>query len=209
MKTLIFDFDGVIGDTFGTVSEIMGELSVEFGLKNLDKEGIKKLKSQGVKKTIQSAKIPAWKLPLLLKRVREEQAKRIEETTIFKGVKEILRELKRTGSTLGILTSNSEENVKTILEKNDLQIFDFIVSKSSLFGKAKILKSIIKEKKLSPKEVYYVGDEVRDIEAAKKAEVKSIAVSWGYDSVKILVKLKPDYLINKPEGLLIIIKEVR
>jgi phosphoglycolate phosphatase len=160
------------------------------------------LKSQGVKETLRSAKIPFWKLPLLLKRVREEQAKRIGQTVVFEGIKDVLQKLRKAGLTLGILTSNSEENVEKMLGINDLAIFDFIISKSSLFGKARILRTIIKEKKLDPEGVYYIGDEVRDIEAARGAKIKSIAVTWGYDDASLLSQFKPDFIISKPESFL-------
>ena len=55
---------------------------------------------------------------------------------------------------------------------------------------------------LHPSNVLYVGDEVRDIEAAKKAGIRIAAVTWGYNSKKALEAYKPDYLVTKPEELL-------
>lgn len=55
-------------------------------------------------------------------------------------------------------------------------------------------------------EVIYVGDETRDVEAAKKVGVKVIAVTWGINSEKILRKQNPDYLIVKPKELIEVLK---
>ena len=52
--------------------------------------------------------------------------------------------------------------------------------------------------KLSKSDVYFVGDEVRDIDAGKKTGIKTIAVSWGYNTKDALAKEHPDYLIDSP-----------
>jgi len=52
--------------------------------------------------------------------------------------------------------------------------------------------------KLDKLVVYFVGDEVRDIEAGKKAGINTIAVSWGYNTKAALDKEHPDYLIDFP-----------
>ena len=44
-------------------------------------------------------------------------------------------------------------------------------------------------------------DEVRDIEAARKSGIKSVAVTWGYNSKDALLKENPDFLINSPDEL--------
>jgi CRISPR-associated protein Cas8b1/Cst1 subtype I-B len=70
---------------------------------------------------------------------------------------------------------------------------------------ADIIKKVIKKDNTKYEKIFYVGDETRDIEAAKKAGIQSIAVSWGYLSREILEKYKPDYIIDNPKELLDII----
>jgi phosphoglycolate phosphatase-like HAD superfamily hydrolase len=50
-----------------------------------------------------------------------------------------------------------------------------------------------------------VGDETRDIEAAKKSHIKVIAVSWGFNSRQVLEKYSPDFLIDYPGELIDVI----
>lgn len=57
-------------------------------------------------------------------------------------------------------------------------------------------------------QVIYVGDETRDIDSAKKAGVKGIAVSWGFNSKKVLAKHHPDALIEHPQELIDILKKM-
>jgi phosphoglycolate phosphatase-like HAD superfamily hydrolase len=126
----------------------------------------------------------------------------IQKLNPILGIKEALTHLKDEGNSLGILTSNSEENVSVFLSKHGMEdLFSFIYSGTSLFGKHKVIRKFMKQNYLTPEDVIYVGDETRDIEASKKIHVKVIAVTWGFNSKEALVKHKPDFLIHQPNEL--------
>ena len=113
-------------------------------------------------------------------------------------ISRLLSELHSDNTTnLGILTSNTEENVRQFLSKNELEFFDFIRAGKSVFGKSHMINKIIKQNQTEKNNVFYVCDEVRDIEAAKKSGIKSIAVTWGYNTEDALVKEKPDFIVKK------------
>jgi len=61
---------------------------------------------------------------------------------------------------------------------------------------------------LAPSEVAYVGDEVRDVEAAREVGVTSIAVSWGYAERAALTALEPSYLVNEPLELEVLFRKL-
>ena len=88
--------------------------------------------------------------------------------------------------------------MKKFLHANNLDQFDFFYTAKKVFGKDKTISKIIKDMKLEKSGVYFVGDEVRDIEAGKKAGINTIAVSWGYNTKAALDKEHPDYLIDFP-----------
>ncbi len=46
-----------------------------------------------------------------------------------------------------------------------------------------------------------MGDETRDIEAAKKSKIKIVAVTWGFNSSNVLAQHQPDFLIDIPQQL--------
>ena len=95
--------------------------------------------------------------------------------------------------TIGILTTNSREIVDYVLKKGKVGV-DFIYTDGSLFRKHKNIKSILQERGLEKQDVIYVGDEVRDIIASRKAGIQVMAVSWGANSRKLLKTEKPDYV---------------
>ncbi len=97
--------------------------------------------------------------------------------------------------------------MEKFLKINNLDFFDFIYSESNIFGKAKKLNGLLKEKKINPQSVFYVGDETRDITAAKEAGVKAIAVTWGFNGKEILKEQSPDYLVGNPEELIALLDD--
>jgi phosphoglycolate phosphatase-like HAD superfamily hydrolase len=58
---------------------------------------------------------------------------------------------------------------------------DFIYT-STLFGKSRALSQALSKEHLDPREVIYIGDEVRDVEACQKCGLNVIAVTWGLNS---------------------------
>lgn len=206
---LIFDFDGTLADTLDTIAQITNRLSVEFGYPPASPEDLAQLKDLSTWEIIRRSKISIFKIPFLLRRIRREMQKDLQYINLFPRVKEVLEELKNQGYSLYILTSNSRENVAQILDKYQiLYLFDRIDSASTLFGKSRYIKNILKQENLQPQQALYIGDETRDIEAAKKAKIKIIAVSWGFNSPEILSRHHPDALIYHPQELIEVLNQI-
>jgi phosphoglycolate phosphatase-like HAD superfamily hydrolase len=75
-----------------------------------------------------------------------------------------------------------------------------------MFGKESKMRKIIKKDKLELEDVLYVGDEIRDIHAAKNTGIDIASVAWGYNTVESLKKHKPEYIIYEPFELIDICK---
>jgi phosphoglycolate phosphatase len=210
LKVIIFDFDGTIADTYDTFVEIVNELSGEFGCDPVNETDLERLKHLSSMEIVKEAKIPLIKIPFILKRVKIELAKRTDKLTPIEGIQNCLCTLKEQEYQLGIITSNSKENVTAFLDNNQLtDTFDFIYSGTTLFGKHKVINQVLKHYHLSPDEVMYVGDETRDIQSAKKSKVVMVAVGWGFNSPQALAKYHPDFLIDQPQGLVKIVESLK
>lgn len=203
IKVIVFDFDGTLADTYHAFIEIGNSLSGEFGYKPVNLEEQQQLKHLSAKDIIKQSEIPLLKVPFILSRIKSELNNKIQELKPIHNIPDSLNKLKGQGYSLGILTSNIQENVIAFLESNDLEnLFDFIYSGTTLFGKHKVINKFLAQHQLIPNEVIYVGDETRDIHSAKKSQVKMIAVSWGFNSPEILAEYQPDFLINHPHELI-------
>ena len=206
-KVIIFDFDGTIADTVDALVGIANRLALEFGYIQITPEELSLLRNFTSREIIKYSGISVFKIPFLVKKVKSELKNKIQEFKPIPGIKEALIELRNEGNRLGIITPNSQENVKLFLKTNELDsLFEFIYSGVTIFGKTSIINNALRQKQLKPQEVIYVGDETRDIEASKKANIKVIAVTWGFNSEEVLAKQNPDFLINQPSQLLEVIK---
>lgn len=200
---IIFDFDGTIANTPPHISKIVDQLAGRFGYKNIKgKDIVRLLRKEKIQEIFKKFKISVFKLPFVVKRVRLELNKDIESVKPERGIKAAILKLRKMGYGLGILSSNSKVNVSRFLRKNKLDFFDFIYSGSSIFGKDKTIKNLLRKRHLKPEEIIYVGDETRDIEAARKIKIKIIAVTWGFNSKSLLKKEKPDFLVDKPSEII-------
>lgn len=196
---VLFDFDGTLGDTFQLGFEILNLLAPEFGFRPLPAEELEFARDLSTRGLMRHLGIPRMKLHKISRRGTEEITKRIGTVQSFPGVPEMVRRLRADGFRLGVLTSNSESNVRTFLEAQGLGIFDFVESSSKLLGKGAVLRRLMKERGLQRREIFLVGDELRDIEAAQETGVHMGAVTWGYNSRKALEAAGPDYLFDTPE----------
>ena len=201
-NAIIFDFDGTIADTLPPLINILNKLSGKYGYKAIKESDVNTLRGKTSKEMLKSVGISMLKLPFVVKSVKSELRREIEFLKPAIGIKKALFQLKKQGYKLGIVTSNSEENVKKFLEANNLPRFDFVYSGSSFFGKAGMIKSLRESQRFKTEEAVYVGDETKDVDAAKNAGVQIISVSWGFNSRQILEKQKPDFLIDAPNELI-------
>lgn len=209
VKVIIFDFDGTIADTLNVIVSITNRLAIEFGYKQTSPQELAQLKNLTSRQIIKQSGISIFKLPFLIRKVKEELNKAIEKIRPIPGIKEALIKLNNHDNRLVIITSNSKENVMAFLEKNDLQdLFEFIFS-GTTFGKSKVINKLLRQENINPEEAIYVGDETRDIEAARKSNIKAIAVTWGFNSKEVLAEQNPDFLIHHPNDMIEVIASLQ
>ncbi len=195
IKYIVFDFDGTLADTFDVIKNIAMN---EYGEYDID---VELFKSEGAKGMLKMLNIPRWKIPGMILNVTNK-LRNSKNIKLFPGIVDLLINLKKDYK-IGILSSNSKEIINDTLKEYDIEnLFEFVYSESSLFGKHSVLKRMCSKHNIDPLEVIYVGDEDRDIIAAKKANFKSIAVTWGFNSKEKLSRENPDYLVDSPMQIL-------
>lgn len=201
-KIFIFDFDGTIADTHEYIVRISNQLADEFNYKKMSASDAKRLKEKSSQEIIRHLRVPVMKIPSIIAKAKKELHKNISTVKPFDGLVEILKQLKSTGIEIGILSSNSAENIKKFLKNHNIDMFDFIHTTSKVWSKNTSIHKLMKKYNFSINQMLYIGDEIRDVVAAKKIGVCVAAVTWGYNSGEALRNLHPDFLIHKPEELL-------
>lgn len=195
-KYVVFDFDGTLADTLDEIKRIAKK---EFGLTEEDFDVIR---DEGLWDLIKSPTVSLRNITKLAFIGIKSKMEDVSDIELFPDVLDVLKTLKKDYK-LGIVSSNSEDIIARTLKKNGVDnLFDFIYSDSSFFGKRLVLKRMCKKYGIKTDEVIYIGDEDRDIIASKKNKIKNIAVSWGFNSVENLKRESPDFLIHHPREIL-------
>ncbi len=200
-KTIIFDFDGTLADSLAVLVQITNELAPEFGIDPISPEQVAALRGLNSQEIIKMSGVSLWQIPFLLRRYQVRFHQRAARVLLFPEIEQMLHELKFSGYKLGIVSSNSVENIDVVLRHYQIdQLFSFIKS-CSVFGKGRAIRSIMRANYAVAHETVYVGDEVRDIEAARRSKVVSIAVTWGFNAAELLLTKQPDFLVNSPHEI--------
>jgi phosphoglycolate phosphatase len=199
VKTILFDFDGTIADTLDVIVRIGNQLAPQFGYPPVTAAELKQLRHLPTREILRQTNIAVWKLPLLLRRLRLELQREAATLQLIPEIKQTLITLALLDYRLGIVTTNSQETVELFLKHHGLfELFSFVYAEVKIWGKANTLRRLLKQEQLSRETVIYIGDEVRDIEAAQKIQIKVIAVGWGFNTPDILATYHPDFLVDHP-----------
>ena len=199
---LLFDFDGTLADTRTIGHAILNDMAREFKFRELPEYQIEEARGMNTRQFISHLGISKWKVPAMARRGLQLLHERIHLVDPISGIPETLATLHGRGERLAILTSNSEANVEAFLTRHNLPYFEFVSCSSKLFGKGREIRRILRKEKLTPGEILYIGDETRDIEAAKETGLRMAAVTWGYNSEEALQALNPHHLVSLPGELL-------
>jgi len=200
---LIFDFDGTLANTIETGIAIFNELAASHGLKTVtvaEVAELRKLNTRALLDHVGISRLMAVKLGAHIRRVLHE---RMDSVGMIPGTRDMILELAAEGFRLGVITSNSAENVRSVLRRFGLlDSFLFIEAGVSLFGKAQRILNVLKKTGVPAARAMYVGDETRDMEAARKARVGGVAVCWGTNGREAMETEGPDYCVDDPRELI-------
>lgn len=205
MSSVIFDFDGTLANSLPVVVDLFNQwFRKDDPIKPTE---VEKLRNMTAKQVFMELNIPIWNVPLLLVRGRKELGKHIQDITLFDGISELVETLHKSKHNLYVVSSNSPENINQFLKTNNiLKYFFGVQGNAGLFGKTAVLKNTIRKYGINLADCYYIADEIRDIEAAKKADIKSVSVTWGYNGQQILKEHEPDFIITTPADILKLIQ---
>lgn len=126
-KTIIFDFNGTIADTSKIAFNAINKMSEKYNYKKLTFKEANSLRDKGMMEIIKMYNVPLYKIPFILKDVRKEMEGNIKEAKIYEGIKELIIKLKKEKLFLAIVSSDSEDNIRSFLKDNKINIFDKII----------------------------------------------------------------------------------
>lgn len=190
-RLAIFDLDGTLADSFPWFLRVVNDVAREFHFKPVAPDDVAALRRAGVHDILKRLDVPLGQIPRIASHMRRIKHEQLERIPLFPGVPRMLRALRDDGIRLALVSSDSEANARAQLG-DSAACFDEFACGASLFGKAAKFKRMVKRAGLHPAAVITIGDEMRDLDAARAAGVAFGGVAWGYADPAALRARRPD-----------------
>lgn len=199
-RLVAFDFDGTLADSFPWFARVINDVADRYRFRRIAPEETETLRGLDAAGIVRHLGIAPWKLPFISRHMHALAARDIAEIALFPGIPAMLADLHAAGMPLAILSSNTRANVAAVLGPEARYVRDFACG-VSLFGKAKRLRALVRGAGLAPGAVLYVGDEIRDHDAARAAGCDFAAVAWGYTRIEALRANGPTLVLTRPDAV--------
>lgn len=197
---VIFDLDGTLADSFPWFLRNVNDVADRFGFRRITDGNRESLRHAGSREILKRLEIPLWKLPAIARHMRRMKTADLAGIPLFPGAEAMLRVLRDGGITLALVSSDHEANARGQLGEA-AQLFAHFDCGASLFGKSTKFRRVMKRSGVTPAQAISVGDEVRDIEAARAAGIACGAVMWGAAAPNALRALRPDLVFERMEDI--------
>lgn len=200
-RLAIFDFDGTLADSLPWFVGVLDEVAARHAFRKVDEALATRLRALDTLAILKELGIPLWKVPAIARDLRARKMAAVPPVPMFAGAREMLEALWRRGTTIGIVSSDSEGSVRRTLGAELSHLVSHFNCSASIFGKAAKLRQVASAARTPPSAAVYVGDETRDAEAAAKATMRFGAVTWGYSTRDVLLAHRPTFVFDRMEDI--------
>lgn len=209
MALILFDYDGVLADTLDDLINFGQVACDKLGVKHIvTKDDLNNLEVMSFATYGRACEVPEHLIDEFVKINLALFAEKETAPLIFAGIIDVIKHFSLNHK-IGIVTTNSSQNVNAFLAKHGLTNFIHAVYGVDKAG-TKAQKIVMAQNQFfehKKESVFMIGDSLSDIRAAKEASITSIAVTWGHQSVEFLQRGKPNYVVNKPQDLIDVIEK--
>jgi phosphoglycolate phosphatase len=196
-RLLVFDWDGTLMDSIGTIVACTQAAVRELELGDLPAERIRGTIGLGLREAIESLSPGCDER--LFGRILESYRKHWHETyrdlpLLFAGTRELLRDLAAEGYLLAVATGKSRRGLDYALEQTGLRdLFQATRTADEAFSKPhpKMLLDVLDELGVSPRDAVMIGDTTYDLEMARSARTHAVGVCSGGHGREELLRLEP------------------
>lgn len=196
-RLLVFDWDGTLVDSIGSIVSCMHATTAELGLPELDEETIRETIGLGLRDTLEA----------LLPEAGAELQRRVVECyrdhwlggwadrhPMIRGARATLERLEREGYWLALATGKSRAGLTRDLGRFGVaDLFLATRTPDEAPGKPSpgMVEAILDELGVPPAEALVVGDTPHDLRMAASAATPAVAVASGSASREVLTRLRP------------------
>ena len=199
---IIFDFDGVLADSFDALSALtcnaMNQLDISFNSDDY-RALFKKNFHRGINDFFLG---DAKNLDKLVQYKKSHFSSYYKQVKLFPFSKNIVQILAQNFH-LAIVSSTEKKYIKKLLEKNSLLSSFFSVYGSSSKSKKQALLELLKNIGNPPDKTFFVTDTAGDVQEGKICKLQTLAVAWGFHSETTLKTALPKKIFKHWQELLV------
>jgi len=200
-RLAIFDFDGTLADSLPWFRDSFQDMIARFDLAPVRDDEVEGLRGLSPREIMARLNVSMWQLPAIVSDMRKRKLAAAGEISLFAGIPSMLSDLQRQGIKTAIVSSDSEASVRKVLG-SDARLITRLDCGAAMFGKHWKFRRVARKLSAKPSETICIGDEIRDIEAAKAAGMDSGAVAWGYALPAALQAAEPTHLFHSIEEMM-------
>lgn len=207
---IIFDLDGTLAYTLDDIATAVNNMLSKLGYKTRTKAEILKFINNGARELVRRS------LPKTVQDVEfivdsaldvygEEYSKcYLEKTQAYEGIYDVLKEQKKNGIKLAVLSNKQDRFVKDIIYTLfGKKLFSHVQGQADMPAKPDPESALFvcKQMGVKPSNCIFVGDSDVDIKTAKNAQMTSVGVSWGYREIGVLKEAQADFIVEETAEL--------
>jgi len=199
---VIFDFDGTLADSYPWFLSVFDEIAQRFQLPRLERAELDQLRKVDIHRISSEFNVPFWKMIQIGGHLKKMMASQIDKVRLVEGMQTVIDALYAAQIRMAVVSSNAEENIRSVLGAHNAGLFEVYECGVSMFGKKAKFEKVLKKMGIQAERALCLGDELRDLRSARQAGIAFGAVTWGYTDRSMLEKHTPDAVFSSPEQIL-------
>lgn len=205
LRAYIFDLDGTLIDSLDDISLALNAARAELGMSPVEANQVRTWVGDGLPTLCRRSapEIDERALSRLVQRAADLYAHRpVVHTTMYPNILQLLNLLQSRQVPLAMLSNKPHALAVEIVARLNLASYFTVVRGSRHENDRKpdprSVLEIAEKMHVAPEAVYLIGDSVVDIQTARNAGTKSVAVAWGFQNRDVLEAARPDFLVCDP-----------
>ena len=213
---VFFDLDGTLVDTADDLAAPVNHMREARGLKPLPLEEYRPFASAGSRGLLHIGLGATTDDPDYAA-LRTEFLNRYEQeiavhSRLFDGMPELLAWLEANGIRWGVISNKLEYLVRRLVQQLGLGHRVALAYGGDTAARAKPwpdpLKMALQETGLTARQCVYIGDDLRDIQAAHAVDMPAVAAAYGYGNPNEIPQWKADHIVASPQEFLTMLKRL-